>query len=435
MALVGVPRRTGRGSFNILEILLQAGYPGPVYPVNPNAEEILGVRAYPSVSHLPQAPELAIIMIPRRGVPGVLQECARKGVRGAILVSDGFAEADQEGKELQQEVMRVAQAGGVRLLGPNSLGVVNHFSRFISTFLPVPQALNPVALVSQSGGFFAGFPNFVAGKAVDLGNMADVDHSDALEYLARDPQIKVIALHIEGTKDGRRFFTVARRVAPHKPVIVLKPGRSPQAQHAMASHTGSLAGREEVFDALVKQAGLLRAQNIDEVGDFTTALLHLPPCPGSRLAILTPTGGGAGMALDSLEACGFSLARLSPSTVSRLREFWPPWSAPANPLDMMSPGIMHGYKQVYQASLQALLQDEGVDVVLAIAGLPTLKTVKEAVGGSPKPVACWGLGPWNQELLARIEEVAYRAVFPTPERALRALGALRQFSLRAQSPI
>jgi len=427
IAIVGVPRRTGRGSFNILENLLNMGFQGRVYPVNPRAEEIMGIKSYPDVKAIPDPVDLAVLMIPRTAVPGVLRDCGEKGIGAVIVVSDGFAEADEEGKRLQEEVKRIAGACGLRVMGPNSLGVVNNFRRFSTTFLPVPPVASPVALVSQSGGFFAGFSEFAPGKGIDLGNMCDVDFADALEYLEEDPEIRVIALHMEAVGDGRRFLEAAGRVARKKPVLVLKTGTSGYGARAASGHTGSLTGSDEVFEAACRRAGLIRVRNVDELGDFTKAFLHLPPFTGERLAILTPTGGGAVMALDYMAAVGFVPARLSPQTVEELSPFWAPWSTPDNPVDMMSPGIMHGYKNVYKTSLEALLRDPNVDAILCIAGVPTLKTVREALGEAAKPVVTWALGRW-EEVYPRTQEVGYHAVYPTPERALRALAAVRDFT-------
>ena len=434
VALVGVPRRTGRGAFNILEILLGCGYKGRAFPVNPNADEIMGVKAYPSVLDIPEVPDLAAMMLPRREVPRTVAQCAQKGIQAAIVVSDGFNEAgDEEGRRLQREVERIAREGGVRLVGPNSLGVVNNFFPFSSTFLPVAADKSPAALISQSGGLFAGFHEFVMGKGLDLGNMSDVDFADVLEYFVRDPDIKVVVLHIEGLRNGRRFFEEARRLAGLKPVLLLKTGRTEAGSRAIASHTGSLTGEDQVYSALVKQSGLIRVDTVDDVCDLTKAFVSLPPPPGNRLGILTPTGGGAIMALDSLDRYGFELARLSSDTVGKLREFWPEWSTPGNPLDMMSPGVMHGYKNMYSASLKAMLDDAGVDLVLCIAGTPTLKTVKgaiEATGHYEKPVVSWAMGRWDEAFLAQVKVVDYHAVFHTPERALRALAAVRDFYRR-----
>ena len=434
VALVGVPRRTGRGTFNILENLMGAGYKGKPFPVNPNAGEIMGIKAYPTVLDIPEVPDLAVMMLPRQAVPETVKHCAQRGIRAAIVVSDGFDEAgDDEGRRLQRDVERIAGEGGVHLVGPNSLGVVNNYAPFTSTFLPVASERVPVALVSQSGGLFAGFHEFIMGKGLDLGNMCDVGFSDALEYFAHDPDIKVVVLHIEGMKQGRPFFQAARRLAGLKPVLVLKTGRSEAGSRAIASHTGSLTGEDQVYSALARQTGLIRVDSVDDVCDFTKAFLHLPPPKGNRLGILTPSGGAAIMALDVLGHYDFQMARLSADTVGRLQEFWSPWSTPGNPLDMMSPGVMHGYKKMYSTSLQAMLDDPGVDIVLCIAGTPTLKTVKgaiEATGRWEKPVVSWAMGRWDEAFLSQLNAVDYRAVFHTPERALRAMAVVRDFYRR-----
>ncbi len=430
VALVGVSRRTGRGAFNILENLLQRQYIGKLYPVNPNASEILGVKAYPSIEALPQGIDLAVLTIPRTAVLPAVRDCAQRGIKAVIVVSDGFAEADSLGKELQAELVKIAQATGTRIIGPNSLGVADNFSGFCSVYVPVPQERHPVALICQSGGFLSGFSEFEIGKGIDLGNMCDVDFSDALEYLEDDPHIKVIALHIEGLKDSQRFFQVALRVSQKKPLIAVKTGKSELASRALASHTASLTGKAEVYQALFKQTGIIPADDVDELGDFTKAFLYLPPFAGSRLAILTPTGAGAGMALDSVERYGFRLAQLSSSTVGKVAEFWPPWCSPVNPLDIMTPAVLHGFKKVYEASLRALVEDPGVDAILCIAGIPTLKTIKGVIADKNKPVATWVIGRWGEELLHRVKELGYQAVYPSPERILKALAVLRDFTVR-----
>ncbi|MFQ5825948.1 MAG: acetate--CoA ligase family protein [Dehalococcoidia bacterium] len=426
VALIGIPRRTGRASYNILENLLDMSFPGRLYPVNPHSEDILGIKTYPTVEELPPGIDLAVIMISRGSVPEAVEGCAQRGIGAIIVVSDGFAEADGEGKDLQTRIVNIAKAAGIRILGPNSLGVVNNFYKFSSTFLPVSSEKSPVALVSQSGGFFEGFSEFAAGKAIDLGNTCDVNHADALDYLEDDPETRVIALHIEGIEDGARFLKAARRVSRKKPILVLKTGRSQPGTRAISSHTGSLTGRDEVYGAAFRQAGLIRVNDVDELGDVVKALLHLPPPRGNRVAMITATGGVAIMVLDALEPNGFEAARLSPETVDKLRDLFPPWSPPSNPVDIMTPAILHGYKKVYQAALQALLEDGKVDAILCIAGAPTLKTIGDMAGGKPKPVLTWVVGRWGDKVTSRAEEVGYRAIFPTPERALRALAALRR---------
>ena len=432
VALVGVPKRTGRASFNILQNLLEMGFPGRLYPVNPHGGEILGVKTYTTIDELPADIDLAVIMITRGSVPEAVEGCARRGIRAIIVVSDGFAETDGEGKALQNRIVRIAKTRGIRVLGPNSIGVVNNPYGFSSTFIPVPANENRVALVSQSGGFFEGFSGFTAGKGIDLGNTCDVDHADALDYLGDDPWTEVIAVHIEGVRGGARFLQAARRASLKKPVVVLKTGRSWPGTRAISSHTGSLTGRDEVYGAAFRQSGMIRVDDVDELGDVVGGLLHLPPPPGNRVGMITASGGVAILALDALEPNGLEAARLSPKTVEGLRDFFPPWSPPCNPVDIMTPGILHGYKKVYQAALGSLLKDGNVDAILCIAGAPTLKTIGELAVGAPKPVLTWAMGRWGEGVASRAVDVGYRAIFPTPERALRALAALRQRRLFEQ---
>jgi acetyltransferase len=370
-------------------------------------------------------------MVARHTVPQVIKDGTERGIRAFIVITEGFAEADEQGKALQAEIVAIAKAAGARIIGPNSLGVINNFHNFSSSWIVPPLQKNPVALVCQSGGFMEGFSDFTPGKSIDLGNTCDVDFPEVLEYLENDADIKLIALHIEGLREGRRFLEVAARVQRKKPIMVLKTGRNEQAARAAASHSGSLAGKNEVYQAAFRQAGLIPVNNVNELGDISKAFLHLPPLKGNRVAVLTPSGAGATATLDALEQYGFELAKLSEKTVNSIKELFPAWSPPLNPIDMMAAGVRHGYKIVYTASLEALLADENVDAVLCIAGFPTLKTIKAVAGGSDKPVVTWILGEWGENLLAKIKETGYQAVYPSPERAFRALAALRDYSAKS----
>jgi len=431
VAIIGASRRIGRGSFNVVENLLEMGFAGQIYPVNPNMDGILGLKVYRTVEALPLGIDLGVIMVARGTVPQAMSDCIERGIKAFIVITEGFAEADEEGKALQAEMVAIAKAKEAKIIGPNSLGVVNGFHSFSSSLTASTLRTEPVAFVCQSGGFLDGFSEFSPGKSIDLGNTCDVDFVEVLEYLEHDPESKVIALHIEGLKDGKRFLQVAARVHQRKPVLVLKAGRSESAARAAASHTGSLAGKDEVYRAAFKQAGLIQVDDVDELGDIAKAFLHLPLPKGSRVAILTPSGAAATMSLDAMEKYGFELAKLLRKTVNAIKEFFPAWSPPLNPVDMMAAGVRHGYKQVYRASLEALLDDDDVDAILCIAGFPTLKTIKTAICERDKPVVTWVLGEWREDLLSKVKETGYNAVYPSPERAFRALAALRHYSARS----
>ena len=425
VAIIGAPRRTGRGSLNVAEGLLQLRFKGQIYPVNPNMDSILGLKVYPSVQSLPLGIDLGVVMVARQVVPQIVAEGTEKGIKAFIVITEGFAEADEEGKALQSELVTIANEKGARIIGPNSLGLINSFHNFSSSPIASQVKTSPIAFVCQSGGFLEGFSQFIPGKSIDLGNMCDVDFAEMLEYLENDPEIKIIALHIEGLKDGKRFLQVATRVQQKKPVLVLKTGKGEYAARAATSHTGSLSGKDEVYHAAFKQAGLLQVDNVDELGDITKAFMHLPSLKGNRVAIISPSGGAATLSLDAMERYGFKLAKLSDITINAIRELFPAWSPPLNPIDVMAAGMRHGYKMVYRSSLETVLEDENVDAVLCIAGFPTLKTIKTVIDGNNKPVVTWVLGEWGENLLSKVKETDYRTVYPSPDRAFRALEALR----------
>jgi len=432
VALVGVTRHTGKGAFNILENLLAIGFQGQIYPVNPKATHILGIEVYPEVASLPAGIDLAVVATPRQVVPKVIRDCAERGIKAVIIVSNGFAEADETGRRLQNRVLGIARRAGMRIIGPNSLGVVNNFSSFTSAFVASPRDRTPVALVCQSGGFLQGFAGFTSGKSIDLGNKSDVDFPEVLEYLGNDPDTKVLALQMESVMDGGTFMEVATKVGRKKPILALKIGHSEEGAQAAASHTGSITGRAEVYQAVFKQAGIIPVDNVDEMGDLTRAFVNLPPFKGDKIGIITPTGAGGVMALDALSQHGLKRARLLPRTVERIKHFFPVWSPPANPVDMLTAAIMHGFGKVYRESLAALIDDENVDAVLCISGIPTLKVIQQAANGKPKPIITWITGEWDETLQQKVEETGYRAIYPTPGRAIRALAALREYSCRAE---
>jgi len=431
VALVGMTRRTGKGAFNTLENLLAIGFQGKIYPVNPEATDILGLKAYPDCASLPAGIDLAIIATPRQVVPTVIRDCIRRGTKAAVITSAGFAEADDTGKKLQSEVLSIAKRGGMRIVGPNSLGIVNNFSNFTSAFVPSPTDKIPIALVCQSGGFLNGFAGFTSGKSIDLGNTSDVDFPDVLQYLGHDPDIKLIALQIESVTDGARFADIASKVSKRMPILALKIARSEEGARAAASHTGSITGKAEVYQAAFKQAGIIPVRDVDEMGDLARAFINVPPLKGNRIGIITHTGAGGIMALDALSQNGFEPARLSPRTVDNLKHLFPVWSPPTNPVDMLAAAITHGYGKVYRESLTALLEDDNVDAILCICGIPTLKAIQQVADGKAKPVITWITGEWDETLLPKVKETGHKAIYPTPERAIRALAALREYNCLA----
>jgi len=421
VALIGISSRVGKGSLNILENLTELGFPGKIYPVNPNIQELLGRKVFPDIGSISEDIDLAVIMTPRHIVPNVLEQCIQKGIDCVLIITQGFAEADEEGKALQSRIDKMIKETGIRILGPNSIGVINHFIPFSTSFVPIKREENPIAFISQSGGFIEGFSQFKVGKGIDLGNTCDIDFADAINYFEDDPQIRLIGLYVESIKDGRRFIEAAKRAAQKKLVLVLKAGKSEVGAKAAQSHSGSLAGEDTVYDAVFKQTGLIRLRNVEEFGDISKAFLSLPPVKGNRIGIITPTGAGGIVTLDSFQDYGFKLAAFSEDLIEKIKPLYLPWQKVTNPLDIMSSALAHGYKKVYTQALEALFKDHQVDAILCVLGEPTLKTVSDALHRYPmKPVVSWVIGPLIDSTREGISAVSY----PSPERALRSLAVL-----------
>ncbi|MFH1091036.1 MAG: CoA-binding protein, partial [Pseudomonadota bacterium] len=373
---------------------------------------------------------------PRDQIPGILEDCARLNIKGAILVPQGFADADQEGSALQARLTRTAAQTGIRVLGPNTLGVVNAFSGFTSSFMPLARTRSPIGIICQSGVFFVGSTVFtgLVGKGIDVGNACDVDFAEALEYFEDDEDIKIIFLHIEGLKEGRRFLEIARRVAVRKPIVAMKAAKSLRGAKFALSHSGSLAGDAKVAEAALRQAGLIMAQDTEEILDYTKTLLHLPLMRGNKVGVVTFTGAGGIILIDALDEFGLELAELAPQTIRTIKDLSPPWMPLQNPLDIWPALMKHGLKHVYRLALEAMLQDDNVDGIICIAIAPEYPeqayldatgVIQETVARFPaKPVVAWLYGP-NQALLSKqIEEDGRIVALPSLTRAARALSTL-----------
>jgi len=449
VAFIGISARTGVLAFNALENLLACGYEGRVYPVNPNADEILGLKAYPDVKSLPEPVDLAVISTRRSLVPGIVKECVENGIKAIIVVGQGFSDAnDDEGRRLEEEIVRIARAGGARILGPNTIGVTNPFFNFTTSFVRQLHVERlPIGLICQSGIFFGSFCGGLRllGKGIDVGNASDVGIADCIEYFENDEDVRLIVVHVEGVRhpdEGRSILEAARRVSKRKPIIVLKTGRGQQAASAVSSHTASLVGDDDVWDAALKQCGVLRARNLDELHDLTRAFCSLPSTKVESVVVVTLSGGMGVMALDACDEYGLKAATLSAETLQKLREMLPAWLEVKNPVDIF-PAIMAAKNkgEVLMRSVEAVLSDENVDALLLIAGTwleevtPPLSDVLKAAGRFGKPVVwCpylgWAFDVSVEDVEQKLKEkgVENVATLPTPERAVRALAALRRYA-------
>jgi acetyltransferase len=373
VVVVGVPRKTGAGAYNNVEAMINYGYKGHIYPVNPKAKEICGLKSYPSVLEVPQLVDLAVISVGRDRVLPIFEECVQAGIRRVIIVSQGFAEADARGARLQEQIVSLAREHGVRVVGPNTMGVLNNFRNLNISFgsRSVSEKVSHASLISQTGMMLwapvrFGYQDW--GKAIDTGNSCDVDFVDALEYFDSDPETQVIVMHMEGIKRGEEFLKTATRVTNNKPVIVLKTGRSKAGAKSAVSHTASLVGEDEVFDAAFRRAGIIRVKNGSELRDAVRALLLLQEMEGPRLGIITITGAAGIMSLDACEDFGLRPADIPPTLSQKLEEGMPDWLRIENPADIWPVAMIGGnFVEIYGKTIAQLLQSPEIDGILAIA--------------------------------------------------------------------
>ncbi|HEX8463966.1 MAG TPA: CoA-binding protein, partial [Abditibacterium sp.] len=333
VAVIGATEAPGSVGRTVLTNLLANPFGGAVYPVNPKRQSVLGVRAYPSIAEVPDEVELAVIVTPAPFVPGLISECAAKGVRSTIVISAGFKETGPEGAQLEQQILERARQSQMRIIGPNCLGVMSPHTGLNATFAGGMARPGNVAFLSQSGALLTAILDWSLGEGVgfsaflSLGSMLDVGWGDLIDYLGDDPNTQSIVLYMESVGDARAFLSAAREVALSKPIIVIKAGRTSQAAQAAASHTGTLAGSDEVLDAAFERCGVLRVDTIAEVFSMAETLGRQPRPKGPRLSILTNAGGPAVLATDALIGSGGELASVSPATMDELNAFLPaPWS-------------------------------------------------------------------------------------------------------------
>ena len=437
VALIGISRKSGPGSFNLMEIMSDFGYSGEIYPVNPNAGEILGKRAYPSVTAVKKKIDLAVITSPRKTTLSILQDCVAANIKAAIVVNQGFNDADRRGQQLQQQMAEMAAREGIRILGPNTLGVINSFAGFTTSFMPVTKQRVGVGLICQSGIHFVGPTKFsgMIGKGVDLGNSCDIGFYDALKYFAEDPDIQVIAIHMEGLNQGKDFLSLAARVVKEKPIVVHKSGRSEIGAKAAMSHTGSLAGNYKLLQAALKQTGITFLEEGGQMPYAVKSLQNLPPMKGNRVAVITYSGGAGIMISDGLEKHGLRLASLGSEVIDQVAALSPGWMPLSNPLDIWPAVMMHGARKVYSVALKAVLKDPHVDgiICVAIAPLPEFsflnvsEALNDVIETSPaeKPVIGWIYGPNATEVQMQFESKNRIMIYPTLELATQALSWMR----------
>lgn len=444
VALVGARRKTGFG-YGIPLVLGRQGWSDRLYLVNPSGGELHGLPVFRRVEEVPDPVDLAVIIVPAPVVPAVLDEVGRRGIRHAIIESAGFAEVGDAGRALQDETGDVAARHGIRVIGPNCVGVVNSANRFTTVEI-ADEAFSTgnVSIIAQSGVFgnvlLDLLPEYAlyVSKAATLGNRMDVNECDMLEYLGGDPATKVIMMYLEGAMDGRRLKSVLETVSAGKPVLVLKTGRTEAGKAATASHTASLSGTDVLYDAVFDQSGVIRAQNLEELVETARVFATQPLPKGPRLGIVTSSGSLGAMATDAAVSRGLVLPALSEGTVSGIRGEAPDWMNVKNPLDV-------GPSPMFAKAMMALLDDPDVDMVIAITIIPyvifrelsrrgysgeawfgDIAAVHDSVPQKPFVVVAVG----HSEFVREMRKVAGPdvPVFVSPEPAARALAALYNYS-------
>jgi len=444
IAVVGSLREARFGGHVTTSNLLRFGFKGKIYPVNPQYDTVLNLKVYASVKDIPEPVDLVVTMAGAPAVPKIIADSMQNKVKVAIIISDGFGERNEDGKRLQQEVNQIAEAGGLRLLGPNTIGVANPAIGLITTPYKVTYEkmfTGGIALCAQTG--LIGPQNmpleetrYGLSKMCDFGNKCDIDEIDLLGYLADDPATKVIAMHLEVIRDGQLFLQKAKEVVAKKPVIVLKPGRTRESQRAMASHTGSLAGEDIIYDSAFRQAGVIRVDNFRELIDIPKVLATQPLPRGNRLAIVTISGGAGVMGIDIASTHGLTLAKLSAGTLEKLAPVSPVLAS--NPVDL-GPGlpayqVAGGIASRFPAMIQAILDDENVDCLAMACPWGVRGKIAEVFGPmakrNSKTMAIWVAGPSlaiAEEMNRDFEAIGF-PTYPDGDTAIKALSVAFRYS-------
>lgn len=371
IAVIGASNSPAKWGYRVFDRPLRTGYRGTIYPVNARGERIRNFPIFKSVLDIPGPVDCAVVTVPAAQVPDVMKECVKKGVKGAVLITAGFAEVGEEGKALEDEVVRIAREGGLRFVGPNGMGIWSAAGMLNLCFEQAPLP-GPIAFVSQSGTFggalseIAGTKGYGLSKFISIGNQADLAAADYLEYLAGDEETRVIVFYMEGFKDGSRFFDLAKEVVKKKPIVIFKAGRTAPGTRATQSHTASLAGSDEIFDALCHQVGLIRTQEALHSFDVAEALASQPLPPGRRVAILGSGGQGV-VTADACASLGLEIPELDSDTVRSLKEAMPPHAPPPrNPVDFAG-SFRTGMEEA--AVVEKLLSRDYIDGVISNAPL------------------------------------------------------------------
>lgn len=444
IAIIGAAREEGKLGYIVLRNLINSGFKGKIYPINPKADRILGLKCYKSILDVPETPDLAVFLVKAPLVPTILKEAGEKGVKGAIIITAGFKEIGKEGAELERQLVEIAKKYGIRVLGPNCLGVINTYHNMNATFTGNYPERGPLAIISQSGAIcttildwnqqtHVGFSRFVS-----VGNKADIDEADLIEYIGADEETKVIGMYIEGAQRGREFMEKAREASRRKAIVTLKAGRSTSGARAASSHTGSISGNDRIWDAAMEQAGVLRAKDMDELFDYCLAFSKIDLPDGEGLAIVTNAGGLGVMSADACNDYGVVLAELEESTVKKLAEGLPREASPYNPVDIVGDATVERVK----FAVETILEDRNVKCLAAIFGpndVIDLVGIAEILAECKKrtniPIIASFIG--GKQVAPSVNRLLELGIpnYPIPDRAVRAVAAMMKCAKRRRTVV
>ncbi len=443
IAVVGASNRAGSVGLAAFKNLLRAGYKGVLYPVHPRDASIQGVKAYPSIEAIPDPVDLAVLIIGAKQVPGIVASAAGRGVQGCLVISAGFKEIGGEGAALEDRVKAIVRETGIRVIGPNCLGIINTHPdiRMNASFARIMPRTGNIAFISQSGALCTSVLDYAAGrnigfsKFISFGNKADISEIDFLRYLRDDPDTQLILMYLEDISDGHAFMEIGKEITYHagKPILVVKSGRSTEGARAAASHTGSLAGSDATYDAIFHQSGIQRVEGIHELFHYAEAFSKQPLPRGNRVAIITNAGGPGIMATDAAVRHGLTLASLSEATRSALQGDLPPTASLGNPVDVIGDAT----HERYEAAIRSVLQDDGVDGAIVILTPQAMTDIREtaeilprAAADVDKPILASFMG--LVDVSEGVEYLQSHGIpnYVFPEAAARALAAMVRFGER-----
>jgi acyl-CoA synthetase (NDP forming) len=455
--MFGASNRFAAMGTNLLSSIMALGFEGEIFPVHPKEKEVMGLKAYPSVEELPEVPDLAFMVLPTKVVPQTLEACGQKGIKQAIIVSGGFKEVGGSGIALEKEICDIAEKYEIRFVGPNCIGVVNTHHKFNATYFPYQQQAGFIGMASQSGSFVTQMFDYLASfgmgysAGISVGNEANIDLVDCLEYLGACPHTKVISLYIETIRRGKAFIEMARSIVPQKPIVAYYVGGSEAGKRATFSHTGALSGPDRLYDGIFRQSGVIRAHSIEEMFDFCMCLGMCPKPKGNRVVIQTHSGGPGAVAADVCSREGLVLNPITDQTLEKLNQYMPHTGSTNNPIDITYSKNSMDY---YVSIPKVLVEDESSDSVLiyflmpdhsvrramegyGITGDKALeqagsfidkqsKTVAELIRGFKKPFIGFSFYTRENRFIKNLQDHGV-AVLSSPARAARALAAMVRY--------